>query len=135
MALGEPVAGHLLFWIDCKDLSEARYLLGIINSDTLYTAVTPLMPKGQFGARDLHKHLWRLPIPEFDPANGLHVEVSQAGRAAADGAAQRLAQLRQERDRVTVTIARRELRKWLRQSPEGKAVEDAVGRLLRGSPS
>ena len=35
-----------------------------------------------------------------------------------------------ERDRVTVTIARRELRKWLRASPEGQAVEDAVGRLL-----
>ena len=70
-----------------------------------------------------------------DPANGLHVEISQAGRAAADGAAQRLAQLRQERDRVTVTIARRELRKWLRESAEGKAVEDAVGGLLRGSSS
>ena len=129
------VVDHLLFWIACKDLAEADYLLGIINSDTLYTAVTPLMPKGQFGARHLHKHLWKLPIPEFDPGNGLHVEVSQAGRAAADGAAQRLAQLRQQRDRVTVTIARRELRQWLRQSPEGKAVEDAVGRLLRGSPS
>ena len=74
------------------------------------------MSKGQFGARHLQKHLWKLPIPEFDPANGLHVEVSQAGRAAADGAAQRLAQLRQERDRVTVTIARRELRQWLRES-------------------
>ena len=88
------------------------------------------MSKGQFGARDLQKHLWKLPIPEFDPANGLHVEVSQAGQVAADGAAQRLAQLRQERDRVTVTIARRELRQWLRQSPQGNAVEDAVGRLL-----
>ena len=85
------VVDHLLFWIACKGLGEAHYLLAIINSDTLYRAATPLMSKGQFGARDLHKHLWKLPIPEFDPANGLHVEVSQAGRAAADGAAQRLA--------------------------------------------
>ena len=126
----DAVVDHLLFWITCKDLGEAHYLLSIINSDVLYRAVTPLMSKGQFGARDLHKHLWKLPIPGFDPANGLHVEVSQAGRTAAGGAAQRLAQLRQERDRVTVTIARRELRKWLRQSPQGNAVEDAVGRLL-----
>ena len=29
-----------------------------------------------------------------------------------------------------VTIVRRELRKWLRASDEGRAVEDAVGRLL-----
>ena len=122
------------YWIACKDLREAQYLLAVINSDVLYGLVAPLMSKGQFGARDLHKHLWKLPIPGFDPANGLHVEVSQAGRTAADGAAQRLQQLRQERDRVTVTIARRELRKWLRESPEGKAVEHAVARLLQASP-
>ena len=89
-----------------------------------------MMPTGQFGARHLHKHLWKLPIPEFDPGDQLHAEVSAAGEAAAEGAARQLAQLRQERDRVTVTIARRELRKWLRASPEGKSVEDAVGRLL-----
>ncbi len=128
------VVDYKLFWIACKDMQEANYLLSIINSDALYALVTPLMSKGQFGARDLQKHLWKLPIPEFDPANGLHVEVSQAGQVAADGAAQRLAQLRQERDRVTVTIARRELRQWLRQSPEGKAVEHAVARLLQASP-
>ena len=90
------------------------------------------MPKGQFGARDLQKHLWKLPIPEFDPANPLHAEVSDAGKAAAKGAARQLAALQAERDRVTVTIARRELRKWLRNSPEGRSVEQIVTRLLRG---
>ena len=30
------------------------------------------------------------------------------------------------------TVARRELRRWLRESPEGKAVERVVGRLLAG---
>ena len=90
------------------------------------------MPKGQFGARHLQKHLWKLPIPEFDASNRLHVEVSEAGKIAATGAARQLKRLRQERDRVTVTIARRELRKWLRESDEGQAVEDAVERLLGG---
>ena len=33
---------------------------------------------------------------------------------------------------ITVTIARRELRKWLRESQEGKTVETAVGGLLGG---
>ena len=70
--------------------------------------------------------------PEFDDGDALHVEVSEAGAAATKGAAERLAALREERDRVTVTIARRELRKWLRASPEGAAVEAAVGRLLGG---
>ena len=83
-------------------------------------------------------HLWKLPIPEFDPSQPLHVVVAEAGEAAAEGAVQQLDKLREtvtplmpkERDRVTVTIARRELRKWLRESVEGKAVEAAVSGLL-----
>ncbi len=121
---------YTLFWIPCKDAREANYLLAIINSDTLYEAVVTFMPKGQFGARHLQKHLWKLPIPQFDPTNPIHAAISKAGEAASLAAADQLAQLHEERDRVTVTIARRELRKWLRTSPEGQAVEDAVKKLL-----
>ena len=123
-----------LYWITCKDTQEANYLLAIINSDALYEAVTPLMSKGQFGARDLHKHLWKLPIPEFDAGDKLHASLSKAGERAAAGAAERLAELRAERgERLTVTIARRELRAWLRKSAEGAAVEGLVERLLGGA--
>ena len=127
----DTIVDTTCYWIPCKDMNEANYLLSIINSDTLYDAVQPLMPKGQFGARHVHKHLWKLPIPEFDAANTLHARVSEAGAQAAAGAAERLEELRVERgDKLTVTIARRELRKWLRQSPEGTAVEEAVRDLL-----
>ena len=126
----DAVVDYKLFWTTCKDTQEAYYLLAIINSDALYEMVTPLMSKGQFGARDLQKHLWKLRIPEFDPDDPLHAEISAAGEAASEGAAQQLARLREERDRVTVAIARRELRKWLRASPEGQTVEDAVRKLL-----
>ena len=137
---GQPTAGLLqmdqtlvdstLYWISCKSIYEANYLLAIINSAALYGAVASLMPKGQFGARHLHKHLWKLPIPEFDAANPLHLAISKAGEAAAAGAAKQLEQLRQDHPKLTVTIARRELRKWLRASAEGKAVEERVGELL-----
>ena len=127
------IVDHLLFWITCKNTSEADYLTAIINSDTLKEAVAPFMPKGQFGARDLHKHLWKLPIPEFDAEVPLHAEISDAGRAAAAGAAQQLSELRAQRgDNVSVTIARRELRAWLRTSPQGAATETTVTRLLGG---
>ena len=140
---GQPTAAVLhdggflvdetLYWITCRNLQEAHYLLAIINSFAMYNAVKPLMAKGQFGPRHLHKHLWKLPIPEFNPVNDLHAAITQAGQAAAEGAAQRLALLRQKHgDELTVAIARRELRKWLRASPEGQAVEKAVGRLLGG---
>ena len=89
------------------------------------------MSKGQFGARDLQKHLWKLPIPEFDPALKLHADIAKAGATTAAGAKAKLEELRgQWADRLTVTIVRRELRNRLRASTEGKAVETFVGRLL-----
>ena len=121
------------YWITCKDTKEANYLLAIINSDALQVAVTPLMSKGQFGARDLHKHLWKLPIPAFDAGNARHVELAAAGEAAAAAVAEQLAALRSARGQsVSVTIARRELRAWLRGSAAGARVEAGVGRLLGG---
>ena len=78
---------NLLFWVACKDTAEANYLLAIINSQALYDAVSGMMPKGQFGARHLHKHLWKLPIPGYDPEQELHVAIAEAGVAAAAGAA------------------------------------------------
>ncbi|MCY3638535.1 MAG: hypothetical protein OXG80_05495, partial [Chloroflexi bacterium] len=127
----DALVDSTLYWVTCNDSEEAYYLLAIINSDGLYEAVMPLMPKGQFGARHLHKHLWKLPIPEYDGDNALHTEISDAGKSAADGAARELARLRQERgDDVSVRIARRELRAWLRSSDEGKRVEVVVGKLL-----
>ena len=126
---------NVLFWVTCKDVQEAYYLLAIINSDTLYDAVTPLMNKGQFGARDLHKHLWKLPIPEFDAGNVLHASLAIAGERVAAGAAERLAELRVERgDRLTVTIARRELREWLRSSLDWAVIERLMHRLLGNPP-
>ena len=133
VANDDPLVDYTLFWIACKDIDEANYLLAVINSDILYDSVQSLMPKGQFGARHLQKHLWKLPIPEFDPTQGLHVTIAEAGATAATGAGKKLAKLREERgDKLTVAVVRRELRKWLRMSPRGRAVETAVGRLLAG---
>ena len=132
LTAADAIVDYKLFWIACKNLEEAQYLLAIINSDALYSAATPLMSKGLWGARDLQKHLWRLPIPAFDAKNALHQEVARAGKAAATAAARRLANLRKERGDVGVTVVRRELRAWLKLSKQGKAVEAAVGKLLAG---
>ena len=56
--------------------------------------------------------------------------LAQAVEAVAARASLQLEQLFQERPNLTVGVARRELRQWLRVSAEGKAVEAAVGRLL-----
>ena len=128
----ESIVDTRLYWITCKDIQEAYYLLAVINSETLAEAVNKYTTPNWAGkTRDLHKQLWKLPIPEYDATDALHVEIAEAGAAAAAGAARELGRLRRERERVTVTIARRELRKWLRSAAEGATVEAVVGRLLR----
>ena len=105
-----------LYWVECETEAEAWYLAGIINSDALRDLVEPLMYKGQWGARGMHKAIWHLPIPEFDAAEPLHVELAQAGAAI--------------RRRVLGMGSRREIRDWLRDAPEGQRVESLVSQLL-----
>ena len=128
------IVDYKLFWIPCRGFEEAHYLMAIINSNALYQAAIPLMNSGQFGARDLQKHLWKLPIPPYDGERKLHRSVFIAGEKAAIGARERLHELKQlckaQEKPLTTALARRELRKWLRESDEGRAVEDAVGQLL-----
>ena len=126
------IVDYTLYWLTCRTLDEAYFLTAIINSDQLYEQLKPLMPKGQFGARHVQKHLWRLPIPDFDSSDSAHVAVSDAGRQAAEGVERELENLRQRYPRLTVTIARREVRRWLRESAEGRRVEGVVGAVLGG---
>ena len=130
----DAIIDYTLFWISCATEAEASYLTAIINSKALETAVQPLMPKGQFGARHVVKHLWRLPIAEFDASDALHVEIAEAGQAAASGAQRIWSELSAERQAqgksVSVTVARREIRQWLEESEEGRRVEGLVGQLL-----
>lgn len=127
----EAIVDTRLYWVTCRSIDEAFYLLAVINSDALAAAVNKFTTANWAGnTKDLHKHVWKLPIQEYDADDLLHEAVSEAGRTAAEGAARVLAELRENRSRVTVIIARRELRKWLKTSQEGQAVEAAVEKLL-----
>ena len=104
-------AGHWLTisftGFGCRNIDEANYLLAVINSDALQEAVRPLMSQGQFGARDLHKHLWKLSIPEFDPMQELHAAIAEAGATAAAAAGNKLEELiPSHRDAARICAAR-----------------------------
>ena len=125
-----------LYSISCDSTTEAMYLAAVFNSTTLKDMLAPLMAKGGFGARHVHKHPWRLPIPEYDDSNDLHRTIAEAGAAAAVGARALWNDIRADREAsgksTSVTVARREIRKWLSESVEGQRVEELVGRLLGG---
>ena len=121
----KAVLDHSLYWISCETLAEAHYLLAVINSDVLRDRVKPFMPKGQFGARHVHKHLWKLPIPAYDPTDPTHTAVSQAGNNATQ-----VAQTNHPRPPTTIGAVRKRLRCWLNESPEGRTVEETVSHLI-----
>ena len=66
------VVDHKLYWAAVKSFEEARYLRGILNSDTLRRGVEGYQSQGQWGARDFDKYVFKLPIPRFDQGNRLH---------------------------------------------------------------
>lgn len=130
----DVIVENTLYWVRTNSHDEAVYLCGIINSLLLRQRVAPLMPKGQFGARDLHTHLWKLSIPQYDAADPAHSGLVGAAGRAAHGVAKLLN--REKRQRVPEGLdarrARQLARKWLAESAAGAAVEDAVRSVLDG---
>ena len=120
---------YTLFQVTCTNLGEAYYLLSIINSKAMFQTLEPLMPRGQFGARHVQKHLWKLPIPAYDPNHTAHVDLSRLGRRAAVEAEKVIAGLG---DPVpSVTKARSVLRhEWQPNSAVAREIETAVQQLL-----
>ena len=136
----EAILDTTLYQVICVDAAEAHYLLAIINSITLENAVEPFQPRGQFGARHLQKHLWKLPIPAFDRSNPIHEELSSLGKLAASEASEVICDLAasEARDaapysprRLTADRARAALRHdWQPASPTAQAIERSLSHLL-----
>jgi SAM-dependent methyltransferase len=63
------VIDHKLIWGGAHTHDEARYLTAVLNSTPILTAVTYLQGRGENNPRDFDKHVFRLAIPGYDPAN------------------------------------------------------------------
>lgn len=131
----DVIVENSLYWTATTTRDEALYLCGIINSRSLRDRVAPYMPRGQYGPRHLHTHLWKLPIPSYAATQDTHIELSRAAADAANEAARQVARECERRGVATLTTqtARRTVRDWLAMSEEGAAVEEAVGRVLDGN--
>lgn len=122
-----------LYWVKCSTIEEGHYLAALINSQALRNEVEALMGKGTFGARDLHKHLWRLQIPEYDDTPIL-VELAGLGKYLQMQSTSKWEELKSEREAAGKSVswraARKELRAWLASSPEARRVETLAERIL-----
>ena len=146
----EAILDTKLYQVTCRSENEAYYLLSIINSTVLAKAVKPFCTTNWAKEiRDLHKHLWKLPIPEFDPKNKLHSKLVKLGKRAEEEAKQRINEMEKELGRSpTDDAGRDELRNnWQRPmkpskkkkkgpdrfSQTAEKIEEAVTQLLGNS--
>ncbi len=75
-----------LYWASFETREEAEYLAAVLNSDTVNDAIKPFQSLGLLGERDIHKKLLEMPIPTFDPKNGIHAELAAFGAKASEEA-------------------------------------------------
>ena len=118
------------YQVACTCRDEAYYLLAIINSDALAYAAKPFCTTNwQQKIRNLHKLLWKLPIPAYDGNDARHYRLSELGEAAAIEARGIIDGL----GNVTGNTADNAMRhKWQTGSATARGIEVGVGELLGG---
>lgn len=119
------VIDHTLYWATAASREEALFLCAVLNTAEVTKQVRPLMSYGK-DERHIDKHIWRLPIHEFDAADSLHaeiltlaVEVEQEVRAL---------QIDETKDFVPL---RRQIRRFLEENAKAQRIERLVAKLLK----
>jgi hypothetical protein len=113
-----------LYWAAAESEDEALYLCAILNAPVTTRVVRPLMSFGK-DERHIHKFVWKLAIPYFQPADMGH---------------QRLVKLARELEVFTANVdlpddlhfaaARRRLRETIDANSAGREIEEIVGKML-----
>lgn len=113
------------YWSAANSLEEAAYVAAVLNSEIVLERVKDLQPVGQRDPRHFDNLVWTLPIPEFDAAEALHMDLAAAALHAAEVA-----------ERVGLpndahfTMKRRSIRRALEEDGVAEAIERLIDALL-----
>lgn len=70
------------YWMPCTSRQEGYYLCAVINSEAARKRAEKWQAEGQGGKRHFDKAMFNLPIPLFNPKEGLHLELAAAAMHA-----------------------------------------------------
>jgi hypothetical protein len=84
VALQHFVAVDATYSFPTNNGREAAYLVAVLNSPTVDMLIKPMQARGLWGPRDIHKKVWELPIPEFNPEDKAHLRLAEIAEACAD---------------------------------------------------
>ncbi len=118
------VINNKLYWCTARSTAEADYLCAILNSPVTTELVRPLMSYGK-DERDIHKHVWKLPIPEYDPSVPVLARIAELGRLAG-----RTANAVPARENIHFSALRRDIRNAIEGDPDTAEIDALVFELL-----
>lgn len=119
----QVIIDHTLYWATVATEQEGQYLVGILNAPVLTDLVRPLMSYGK-DERHVDKHVWKLPIPTYDPDDPVHQEIVELATRLSD----QVSNLQFTSD-YFVTV-RKQIRQHLASSSDGKRLNGLVAQLL-----
>ncbi len=121
----DVIIDHKAYWSAANSLEEAAYVAAVLNTAIVLDRVRDLQPVGQRDPRDFDNLVWTLPIPEFDPAEALHVDLANAALLASD-----LASRVEFPEDAHFTTKRRLIRHALETDGVAETIERLVDALL-----
>jgi len=117
------IAGGL-YWATMNSEDETDYLCVIMNSAATTEALRPFMSYGK-DERDIHKHVWQLPIETYDPQNPIHARLVALARAA-----QTIAAAFEVKEDLHFAATRRHIRERIEASEAGEEISRIVEEML-----
>lgn len=121
----EAIIDHTLYWAAVESIEEGRYLVAILNSDSVHQRIEPLMSEGLFGKRHVDKYVFAASFPIFDSQSDLHVAIAEAAAEA-----ERVAAELDLPEELKFTAARARVRDALEEGGLTAQIEKLVDELL-----
>jgi hypothetical protein len=118
------IANSKVYWAAVNTVEEADYLCAILNSPVMTEMARPFMSYGK-DERDFHKHIWQVPIPQFDPTNKNHARLAKLAKVV-----EALCLEFEVDDQLHFPATRRRIRELIDSSEAGVEINEITFELL-----
>jgi SAM-dependent methyltransferase len=120
----DAIVGSGLYWAPVSSEEEADYICGILNAPVTTELARPLMSYGK-DERDIHKHVWELPIPAFDGGDPIHCRIADLVAAI-----EKIVATFPIDSSLHFAATRRHIRDFVSDTVEGQELNDLVSELI-----
>lgn len=90
------IVDHKCYHYETDSRDEAYYLSGFLNAPAIRDLIYDMINRGQFAGRDIHKRVWEVYIPEYNPDDPLHQKIRDTALEATEQAEELIPELAEE---------------------------------------